>query len=72
MYPLPYLPQVAILTVAGKLRLRGLTIRVDRILPGGGVGEDKKGSVYCHLPSPEYVRAMITGQTDPIIEIPPE
>lgn len=71
LYPLPYLPQVAILTVAGKLRLRGLTIQVPRILAGGGVGEDKKGSVYCHLPSPEYVRAMITGQTDPIVETPP-
>ncbi len=72
LYPLPYLPKVAVLTAAGKLRLRGLTIRVDRLEPSTSVGADKKGSVYCHLPSPEYVRAMITGQTDPIVEIPPE
>jgi len=72
LFPLPYLPRVAFLNVAGKLVLRGLTIRVDRLEPNPSVGPDKKGSVYCHLPSPEYVRAMITGQTDPIVEIPPE
>jgi hypothetical protein len=72
LYPLPYLPRVAFLGVDGKLRFRGLAITVARTDPSTAAGPDKKGSYYCHLPSPEYVRALVTGQTNPIIEIPPE
>lgn len=72
LYPLPYLPRVAFIGVDGKLRFRGLAITVARTDPSSAAGADKKGSYYCHLPSPEYIRAMITGQTDPIVETPPE
>jgi hypothetical protein len=76
LYPLPFLPRVATVPTtgadAGKLVLRGLAITVDRSSPATDAGPDKKGSYYCHLPSPEYIRALITGQTQPIIENPPE
>jgi hypothetical protein len=71
LYPLPYLPLVANLTSTGKLRLFGRAIWVPRDLNDGGVGYDKKGSYYCHLPSPEYIRALVTGRTNPILEPPP-
>jgi hypothetical protein len=71
-----YLPQVAyILTSgpnAGKLAIRGIAINVARTNTDPSAGPDKKGSYYCHFPSPEYIRALITGQTEPIIENPPE
>jgi len=72
LFPLPYLPRVAFVGLDGNLRLRGLAITVARTDPSNPPGPDKKGSIYCHLPSPEYLRAMITGQTDPIVENPPE
>lgn len=76
LYPLPYLPRVATAPTtgpnAGKLVLRGLAINVPRTNTDGAVGPDKKGSYYCHFPSPEYIRALITGQTNPIIEEVPE
>lgn len=76
LYPLPYLPRVAFIPTvgmnAGKLAFRGLSITVDRNNTSGDVTADKKGSYYCHLPSPEYVRALVTGQTQPIVENPPE
>ncbi len=75
LYPLPYLPRVASIPVsginAGKLLLRGFAINVSRTA-SEAVGADKKGVSYCHLASPEYVRALITGQVEPIIETPPE
>jgi hypothetical protein len=72
LYPLPYLPRVAFIGVDGRLRLRGYAIAVPRTNTDGNVGYDKKGVYYCHLASPEYVRALITGQTNPIIEEVPE
>jgi hypothetical protein len=76
LYPLPYLPRVAFIPTtganAGKLVFRGFAIAVSRLDGSGSAGPDKKGVYYCHLPSPEYVRALVTGQMDPIIENPPE
>jgi hypothetical protein len=72
LYPLPYLPAVATIGPTGLLRFRGFAISVARTDPSTAAGPDKKGSYYCHLPSPEYVRALITGQMQPILETPPE
>jgi hypothetical protein len=76
LYPLPYLPRVAFIPTigvnAGKLAFRGYAIAVARTVGSGDVAADKKGVYYCHLPSPEYVRALVTGQMEPIIENPPE
>lgn len=73
LYPLPYLPVVAFINPAnGKLHFIGRSIWVERTNPTTAAGPDKKGSYYCHLPSPEYVRALITGQIQPIIETVPE
>lgn len=75
LYPLPYLPRVAFIQTVGvntgKLVIRGLAINVSRLNADGNVGPDKKGSYYCHFPSPEYIRALITGQTGPLEETPP-
>lgn len=76
LYPLPYLPRVAIVPTtganAGKLVFIGRALTVERTNPSNDAGPDKKGSYYCHFPSPEYIRALITGQTPPLIENPPE
>lgn len=69
--PLPYLPTVAFLgtgTNLGKLIFRSKAITVARTDPSTEASADKKGSYYCHFASPEYIRALITGQTDPLIE----
>jgi hypothetical protein len=71
LYPLPYLPRVAFVGADGLLRIHGLAITVARTDPTTAAGPDKKGSYYCHLPSPEYVRALILGQTQPFNETPP-
>lgn len=74
LYPLPYLPRVAAITAGGALRFTGRAITVPSTDPSPDtlVGPDKKGSYYCHLASPDYVRALILGQMDPILETPPE
>lgn len=40
-----------------------ITVPVDFEDPN--VGDDKKGSYYCHFAAPEYVRAVVTGQALP-------
>lgn len=73
VYPLPYLPRVAFLGADGKLRLRGYAITVAQNDQSGLVGPDKMGVYYCHVASPDYVRALVTGQQpSPILETPPE
>lgn len=71
VYPLPYLPKVAFIGADNFLRIRGLSLTVSLTDTSAIVLYDKKGVTYCHLPSPEYVRALITGQTNPILETPP-
>jgi hypothetical protein len=69
--PLPLLPTVASLgrgTATGKLIFRSKAINVARTNPTTLADPDKKGSYYCHFASPEYIRALITGQTEPLIE----
>jgi hypothetical protein len=76
LYPLPYLPRIAFIPTtgpnAGKLVIRGFAIFVSRLEGSGNVGADKKGVYYCHLVAPEYARALITGQMEPVLETPPE
>lgn len=67
--PLPYLPTVAwVNTLGTRLIFRSKAINVARTNPTTLADPDKKGSYYCHFASPEYIRALITGQTDPLIE----
>jgi hypothetical protein len=40
-----------------------ITVAVDFQDPS--VGNDKKGSYYCHFATPEYIRSVVTGQLQP-------
>lgn len=62
VYPLPEPPPVATIGNDGRLHIKGYAIQVPRSNTDPNVGADKKGVYYCHLPAPEYVRALVTGQ----------
>lgn len=55
---------------AGVLHLRGrrLDVAQDAVgppPPAPQLGPAKKGVTYCHLPAPEYIRALVTGEVTP-------
>jgi lambda repressor-like predicted transcriptional regulator len=50
---------------AGVLHLRGRRLDVPENFPAPFLGPAKKGVTYCHLPAPEYIRALLTGEVTP-------
>ena len=50
---------------AGVLHLRGRKLDVPENFPAPFLGPAKKGVTYCHLPAPEYIRALVTGEVQP-------
>lgn len=55
---------------AGVLHLRGRRLDVPENAvgpppPAPQLGPAKKGVTYCHLPAPEYIRALLTGEVTP-------
>jgi len=51
---------------AGVLHLRGRRLDVpENIVVPFPLGPAKKGVTYCHLPAPEYIRALVTGEVQP-------
>jgi len=51
---------------AGVLHLRGRRLDVpENIVTPFPLGPAKKGVTYCHLPAPEYIRALVTGEVQP-------
>jgi len=51
---------------SGVLHLRGRKLDVpENIVTPFPLGPAKKGVTYCHLPAPEYIRALLTGEVQP-------
>jgi hypothetical protein len=51
---------------AGVLHLRGRKLDVpENFVSPFPLGPAKKGVTYCHLPAPEYIRALVTGEVQP-------
>lgn len=71
LFPLPEPPLVARIGSDGRLKITGRAITVAQNDSSGAVTNDKKGVFYCHFPSPEYVRALVTGQVEPFLPAPP-
>lgn len=55
---------------SGVLHLRGRRLDVPENFPSPPppappLGPAKKGVTYCHIPAPEYIRALLTGEVNP-------
>ncbi len=61
----PFPPATIILGNDGLLHIKSRASIVERTNPTTAAGPDKKGSYYCHLPTPEHVLATLRGQTAP-------
>jgi hypothetical protein len=62
----PFPADVASLGADGLLHLQAKSLPVPRFLPPFlPVPPEKKGVHYCHLPSAEYLRALVTGEVQP-------
>lgn len=59
------IPTVIWLGTDGLLHVRSRAVNVERTNPSDAAGPDKKGSYYCHLPTPEYVLNVVRGQVAP-------
>lgn len=58
-------PTVIWLGTDGLLHVRSRSVSVERTNPTTAAGPDKKGSIYCHLPTPEHVLNTARGLVAP-------
>jgi hypothetical protein len=61
----PFTPTTIYLGIDGLLHIKSRASILERTNPTNDAGPDKKGSYYCHLPTPEHVLATLRGQVAP-------
>jgi len=61
----PFAPTTIFLGNDGLLHVKSRASILERTNPTNLAGPDKKGSYYCHLPTPEHVLAVLRGQVAP-------
>lgn len=61
----PFAPRTIYVNGDGMLHVKTTASFVARTNPTTAAGPDKKGSYYCHVPTPEHVLAVIRGQVAP-------
>ncbi len=66
----PFAPKTIYFGGDGLVHVQSIASIVARTNPTNLAGPDKKGSYYCHLPTPEHILAVLRGQVFPCDNIP--